>query len=301
MYPHMIRRPGSVPTTPERLELPDGDFVDLCWAGPSSGPLICLFHGLEGSQESPYIRGIQSALVAAGVQSVLMHFRGCSGVPNRLARGYHSGDTGDIRTLIQTLRARHSDRWLGAVGFSLGGNALLKYAGEEGQASPLDLAVAVSVPFSLSSCADRLERGVSRAYRRHLIHSLHQKVRDRAEALSASGVDVEAALESRDFRAFDTAVVAPTFGFRDAEDYYSQSSCGPFLARIETPTLILHALDDPFMDPGVIPTEALLSPSVTLELSPGGGHVGFVGGPAPGRARYWLDERICAAVTAAAG
>ena len=101
-----------------------------------------------------------------------------------------------------------------------------------------------------------------------MLHSLHQKVRDRADALSASGVDVEAALESREFRAFDTAVVAPTFGFRDAEDYYSQSSCGPFLARIETPTLILHALDDPFMDPGVIPTEALLSPSVTLELKP---------------------------------
>ncbi len=230
-----------------------------------------------------------------------MHFRGCGGVENRLARGYHSGDTGDIRELLRVLEERHPDRWMAAVGFSLGGNALLKYLGEEGPKSRLAQAVAVSVPFDLSRCNERLSTGLSRGYSRHILRSLRAKVADRAVLLREAGVDVERALSSRDFRTFDDAVVAPIFGFTDADDYYAQSSCGQFLQRIEVPTLIIHAQDDPFMDPQVVPSDAELSECVTLELSAGGGHVGFVGGHLPGRAVYWLDERILAAITAAAG
>jgi len=300
LYPHLCRRPEDIPWTPERLELPDGDFVDLQWAGPEDGPLVCLFHGLEGSGDSSYIRGLRAALAQAGLASVLMQFRGCSGEPNRLARAYHSGDTGDIRTLLSTLHRRYPDRWLGAVGFSLGGNALLKYLGESAAGCPLSQAVAVSVPFDLSRCADRLAKGVSRIYTRHLLNKLNAKVAARRELLSDNGVDVDAALKTRDFRGFDGAVVAPIFGFRDAEDYYTQSSCGPFLSRIQVPTLILQAVDDPFMASSAIPTQSDLSPEVTLELSERGGHVGFVAGAAPGMADYWLDRRITQALTAAA-
>ena len=299
MYPHLFRRPKTVDITPERFTLSDGDFVDLQWAGPTAGPLCFLFHGLEGSGNSPYIAGLRSTLVSAGFQTVLMQFRGCSGVPNLLPRAYHSGDTADIREVIANIHRRHPGRWLGAVGFSLGGNALLKYLGEEGSNSLLAHAVAISVPFNLSRCADRLGAGVSKVYSWHLLRSLHAKVALRAEDLESVGVDISAALHSRSFRAFDEAVVAPTFGFVDAEDYYSKSSCGPFLAHIQTPTLILHAVDDPFMTTDSIPTEADLSDHVTLELSQSGGHVGFVSGPCPGAARYWLDERIRAELTSA--
>lgn len=301
LYPHLFRRPAAVDWRPERLELPDGDFVDLQWSGPDTQPLVCLFHGLEGSGESTYIRGLRSALDGAGLSTVLMQFRGCSGEPNRLARGYHSGDTGDIGTLIDALLSRFPGRWLGAAGFSLGGNALLKYLGERGAGCPFSQVVAVSVPFNLGRCADRLDQGASRIYARHLLGRLNTKVGERRSLLASAGVDVDAAMQSRTFRQFDGRVVAPLFGFRDAEDYYTQSSCGPFLSHIEVPTLILHSVDDPFMTRDSVPTEAELSPSVTLEISKRGGHVGFVGGPSPGAARYWLDNRITTAITAAAG
>ena len=301
MYPHLFRRPPAVPWQPERLELPDGDFVDLQWTGPDSQPLVCLFHGLEGSGESSYIGGLRHALSQAGLSSVLMQFRGCSGEPNRLARGYHSGDTGDIRALVHMLRERFGQRWLGAAGFSLGGNALLKYLGEEGDRSEFSSAVAVSVPFDLAQCAERLHSGLSRIYERHLLRKLNRKVTQRAKLLDAAGVDTPHAAASRSFREFDGRVVAPLFGFKDANDYYTQSSCGPFLSAIERPTLIIHAQDDPFMTPQSIPGPDALAKPVTLELSRQGGHVGFVQGPGPGAAEYWIDTRVTQWLTSAAG
>lgn len=300
LYPHLCRRPTPTPWTPERLELGDGDFVDLQWSGSDDQPLVCLFHGLEGSGESTYINGLRHALSQAGLASVLMQFRGCSGEPNRMARGYHSGDTGDIATLMQTVLERFPGRWIGATGFSLGGNALLKYLGELGAECPISQAVAVSVPFDLGQCADRLNSGLSRIYERHLLSKLNAKVGQRRGLMTAARVDVDAAVCSKSFREFDGRVVAPLFGFADADDYYTQSSCGQFLSSIARPTLILHALDDPFMTRASVPTADMLSEQVTLELSSRGGHVGFVQGPSPGAAQYWLDKRITAAFTAVA-
>ena len=290
IYPRFVSRPCRSPWRPERLELPDGDFVDLQWCGPDDQPLVVLFHGLEGSGESGYIQGLRSALLEENCSSVLMHFRGCSGENNRMARGYHSGDTGDIGFLMQTLLDRFPGRRLSAAGFSLGGNALLKYLGECGEDCSLSAAVAVSVPFDLSRCAERLSTGTSRIYQRHLLGKLLSKVSARAELLTQAGVDVPHALGSQNFRQFDGRVVAPLFGFEDADDYYAKASCGPFLSAIQVPTLIIQAADDPFMSPEAIPDESDLSPAVTLELSARGGHVGFVSG-ARG---YWLDGRITA-------
>ncbi len=285
LWSTMTRRKPALQTRRERLELPDGDFLDLDWLGGGQGPLVVVLHGLEGSIESPYARGLLRAIQARGWRGVLMHFRGCSGEANRLDRAYHSGETGDVAQVIEILARRHPGAPLAAVGYSLGGNVLLKWLGERGGDSPLACGVAVSVPFSLSACADQLDKGPSRLYQAHFLRDLKaSRLRKRpGEALPEP---------LRTIRAWDERVTAPLHGFEGAEDYYTRSSSAQFLRHIRRPTLVLHARDDPFMTPAVIPDPDALSESVEMEISQGGGHVGFVHGQHPLRPRYWLEERI---------
>ncbi|NIR32100.1 MAG: hydrolase [Gammaproteobacteria bacterium] len=287
----LFRHRPAVALRRERVELPDGDFIDLDWTLRGGDPVAVILHGLEGSIESPYARGTLDALARRGWRAVLMHFRGCSGEPNRLDRGYHSGDTADLQHVVALLRAREPRTPFAAVGFSLGGNVLLKWLGEQGTRAPLCAAVAVSVPFLLARVAQRLEHGFSRVYQWWLLRSMHDGLR-RKFARRPPPFDLAALRTWRTFRSFDDHVTAPLHGFADAEDYYRRASSRPFLRDIRVPTLILHARDDPFMDPEVIPTPEELSPSTTLELSEQGGHVGFVDGATPLTPRYWLDERI---------
>ena len=293
LWPYCIRRHSDLPLRRERLELPDGDFVDLCWAGEPAGssPVVALFHGLEGSIDSPYARPMLKQIRDAGWCGVFMHFRGCSGEPNRLARSYHSGDTGDIRFLLATLSRRFPAAPLAAIGYSLGGNALLKYLGEAGEAAPLRCAVAISVPFLLANGARRLNRGLSRIYQRHLLGLLQLKVLAKFKTRPAP-VDVTNVTGMNTFYRFDDSITAPLHGFNSADDYYSRCSSRRFLGAVRVPTLILHSRDDPFMTPEAIPEPGELSKHVTLELSAGGGHVGFIAGRVPGRAVYWLEQRV---------
>ncbi len=285
------RAPQPVPLTPERLELPDGDFIDLGWTPEPGAALVVVLHGLEGSAHSAYALATLAAVRRHGWQGVVMHFRGCSGQPNRLPRSYHSGETGDLAFLIETLRARHPGVPLSAVGYSLGGNVLLKYLGERGDTAGLAGAVAVSVPFDLDKAARRLERGFSRLYQWFLVAKLRAKTAHKFSTMQ-SPIDLTGLQTLRSFRAFDGAVTAPLHGFDSAEDYYARSSSRQYLRAITVPTLILHAEDDPFMTPDAIPGEDELAPSIELDLQARGGHVGFVSGRVPGRPRYWLDERI---------
>ena len=291
LWARLARRPPHVALQRERLELPDGDFIDLDWTEKGSGPIVIVLHGLEGSSDSPYARGLLRAIERRGWRGVVMHFRGCSGEPNRLARSYHSGDTGDLDFLAATLRRREPRTRLATVGFSLGGNVLLKWLGKAGGVTPLHAAVAVSVPFVLHGAAERLQQGFSRLYQWQLLHSLRQTV-------AAKQRHMELPLIRRDlstlknFRDFDEYVTAPLHGFDSADHYYTASSSRQYLEGITVPTLLLHASDDPFMTESAIPRPDELSESVTLELSPHGGHVGFVAGVWPWRPRYWLDERI---------
>ncbi len=290
-----LRRPADTAGfSPEQLELPDGDFVDLCWSHGASGPIVLLLHGLEGSIASPYAGGLLAAVHARRWRGVLMHFRGCSGRRNRLDRSYHSGDTGDIEFLVRTLRARFPGVPLAAVGFSLGGNALLKYLGETGDDAGLQAAAAVSVPYVLATGAARLNSGFSRLYQWHLLRHLQRKVADkfRAREMKALGLSAGQIHQLDDFWKFDNAVTARLHGFTDVHDYYSRSSSRQYLNAIRVPTLLIHARDDPFMTVAAIPTAAELADCVTLELSEGGGHVGFVAGHFPWRPRYWLEQRI---------
>ena len=293
-----------MPTRRERLELPDGDFVDLDWTlgtgqetQGSDSPLVCVFHGLAGSIASPYAAGIVAALQRHGMRAVFLHFRGCSGEPNRLARAYHSGDTADIGFLVETLVAR-GEKLLAAIGFSLGANALLKYAGESALKCRFRAVVAVSPPLVLAVGANTLRRGFARVYQNYLLGQLKQNAATKARQHPNCEVDWSQVQAARDFWQFDDAMTAPLHGFRDVHHYYAASSSRQFLAAIQVPTLIIHSRDDPFWTPAVLPTAQELAPSVTLELSERGGHVGFVQRDGSSwvdvRAPFWIREQVAA-------
>ncbi|MEC4749419.1 hydrolase [Methylomicrobium sp. Wu6] len=284
----------------ERLITPDNDFLDIDCCGESGQPVVILLHGLTGSSESGYIKGLQHTLAKLGLRTVALNFRGCSGESNRLARCYHSGETEDVHFLYQTLRAREPETPMAAIGFSLGGNVLLKWLGEQGNRVDLFAAIAVSVPLVLSICASKLDSGFSKIYRKNLLNELKHYVRLKLQHLETLGIEAEAEkirqlgdLASIDsFWQYDDVVVAKLHGYRDVHDYYQRSSSRQFLKSITVPTLVIQAADDPFMTVEVLPEEHELSPTVLLEIAQSGGHVGFVTGVYPFRPRYWLEQRI---------
>jgi predicted alpha/beta-fold hydrolase len=291
LFPYVFRKSPALPAKRERIELADGDFIDIDWGPQHSGALILLLHGLEGSIRSHYAAGLMHSFDKHGFQVALMNFRGCSGEPNRLPRSYHSGDTGDLDTIVRLLHERFPNRPLFVVGVSLGGNVLLKWLGEHPSQERVQAAVAVSVPFELNQAALRLQSGLSRLYQDHLLRKLRRSTRAKAARMPMP-VAVEQLDRLTSFRSFDDQVTAPLHGFRGVDDYYRRCSSRQFLKYIRTPTVILHALDDPFMTSDSVPGHDELGPGVTLELSRRGGHVGFVAGNWPWQVRYWLDERI---------
>lgn len=286
----LARRCPKVALKRERLELPDGDFLDLDWtAAITRGPLVIILHGLAGSVESKYVLGILEALAKHGYRGVALNFRGCSGEPNRLTRGYHAGETQDLAYVIKTLRAREPHTPIAVIGFSLGGNALLKWLGETRQ-NTISAAVAVSIPFVLAECAKRLDRGFSRVFQWYLLAQLRNKLKAKSKLMSLPlGKDLSLVRTLRDF---DEHVTAPLHGFAGADDFYNRSSSRQYLRHITVPTLILQSRDDPFLTEAGIPDTNDISSAIHLELQDRGGHVGFVTGPWPWRARYWLEERI---------
>lgn len=293
LWAALARRRPEVNLVPERFELADGDFLELRWCGSSSGPLLVLLHGLEGSYRSRYAAALASSAELAGWGAVVMQFRGCSGEPNRLDRSYHSGDTADLRAVLAHLRGRFPRRQIFAAGYSLGGNVLLKHLGETGGSSDIAAAAAVSVPYELAAGATRLNRGLSRLYQYHLIRSMKRKLREKFAHRSAP-IDLRDLDRCKDFWSFDDKVTAPLHGFRNAGEYYRKSSCRQFLPAIRTPTLLLHAADDPFLSRSAVPDKEELSATTILELSRRGGHVGFVAGRSPLKPDYWIDARLMA-------
>jgi predicted alpha/beta-fold hydrolase len=291
IWPSLLRTLVEIETREERLTLADGDFIDLAWTRGNSNKIVIVLHGLEGSIDSSYARGMLAAISKKGWRGVFMHFRGCSGEHNLKDRSYHSGETGDLRFLVDTLRKRHPEATLSAVGYSLGGNALLKYLGEYKDNSHLEAAAAVSVPYTLSNSASKLEKGFSRIYQRHLLNRLVDKTLSKFQDRQAP-VDIANINKLNTFKSFDHHITAPIHGFKSGEDYYEQSSSRQYLNKITTPTLLIHSKDDPFMSVDAIPRQDDLSESVTLELSNHGGHVGFVSGNSPWHAKYWLEQRI---------
>jgi len=286
----ITRRQPKIETQRERLELPDGDYVDLDWAGEGRGPIVLILHGLGGCIESPYARGFLRAITEHGWRGVFMHFRGCSGEPNRLPRMYHSGEIGDIAYVVQELKNREPATPLAVIGVSLGGSVLINWLGKHNKDKLLVASVAISVPFELKKAATHINKGLSRFYQWYILRDLRQTITNKFKLIQAP-VDFGDIDRLRTFWDFDNAITAPLHGFMDAHDYYEKASCRSYLKDIEIPTLILQAHDDPFMSPDIIPDAHELSKFVTLEISKTGGHVGFVTGHLPWRPVYWLEQR----------
>lgn len=288
LWPSLARRCPRPPLESRRIELADGDFIDLA-IGNGDGPRVLIVHGLEGDMNSHYAGSLVARLAREGFVPVFMHLRGCSGEPNRLDRAYHSGASEDLAEVLAALTTDRQGPPAAAVGFSLGANLLLKYLGEREQPRTRH-AIAVSPPFVLRDAMLRLNIGHSRIYRHYLITRLKQSHRDRfSERPAPLDLDLDGI---KDFNSFDEQITAPLSGFDGVFDYYNRASCRQFLQQIQTPTLIIHAADDPFMFPATVPFEHELGPGVTLELASRGGHVGFISGALPWRPVYWLEERI---------
>jgi predicted alpha/beta-fold hydrolase len=276
------------------LELPDGDVTAVDWVVeerelPRDAPTLVILHGLESSAESAYARMLMHAAAALDWRCCVLHFRDCGDYRNRLPRRYHAGETNDIRHLLSTIIDDSGP--LVAAGYSLGGNVLLKYLGETGASSPLAAAVAVCVPLDLHLCAEALNRGFSKVYQRYLLKSMKESVRQKF-SIHTAAFDWNRVMEATNFLEFDDAITAPLHGFAGVNDYYGTCSSGQFLDRISVPTLVVNALDDPFMTPEVIPDPDRLSEHVQIEVSAHGGHVGFVEGGTPWRPRYYLPRRV---------
>lgn len=294
IYTSLFIRVPQVDYRRERVELADGDFLDFDWVdGVSGAPMVVLFHGLEGSSDSFYARDLMHRIKARGWHGVVAHFRGCSGEDNRLPRAYFAGDSVDIDTMLRHVKSRHPDAPLYAVGVSLGGNALLKWLGEQGSAasSLVDGAVAVSAPVDLTAAGHALDQGFNRSvYTARFLATLKAKALRKSDKFPGL-LDADAIAASTTFREFDTLVTARLHGYADADDYWHKVSAKPLLKSVAVPTLVINARNDPFLPAQALPGPDDVSPAVVLEQPDTGGHVAFPAGPFPGNAD-WLPTRI---------
>lgn len=289
----------------ERWELPDGDFVDVDRfaslaggvpadpAGPEA-PVLVICHGLEGSSRAPYVRGLVALALRRGLSALALNFRGCSGEPNRLARNYHSGETGDLATVVGRLVAERPGRPVLLAGFSLGGNVVAKWLGERGDDLPAEVrgGAVISVPFDLERSARAIDGPGFWAfvYRERFMRRLRAKAAEKARRFPRA-FDARAAARARTFAEFDAAVTAPVFGFASAADYWRRSSSGPLLGGVRRPLLALSSTDDPIVPADTIPVAAArANPAVTLETTAAGGHVAFVAG-SPFWPSFWAERR----------
>ncbi len=297
VLPTLLPRRFLVAFTRERLELEDGDFVDLDWATSGRDRLAIISHGLEGSSRDDCVRGMATRLQRAGWDVLAWNFRGCGLEPNRLVRSYHSGETGDLGTVIALAAGRYSQ--IALIGFSLGGNVTLKYLGEGGCHPAVIAGVAISVPIDLAASANVIDRRWSnRFYLRRFLSRLLPKIRAKSMRFPEH-LDASRSHRVRTLREFDNLYTAPIHGFRDAEEYWEKSSARKYLHEIKVPALLLNARDDPFLTPESFPyAEAEKSSYLFLEAPRSGGHVGFI--DSASKFRRWHESRSLEFLEAAA-
>ena len=290
----LLRPVAALRLQRQRWDTPDGDFIDLDWlTGAPGTPILIVLHGLEGSAHSRYVLSLLAAAKREGWRGIGVNFRSCSGEPNRLRRSYHGGETSDIAWIVQRVIAENPNSPIFLAGASLGGNVLLKYLGEQGEALPASVraAVAVSTPFDLALCGHTLERGFARTYMRGIVRSSKAKAWAKLR-MYPDFVDKRKLEAVRTLTQLDDLVTGPVHGFRDAEDYWSRSSSIHFLAGIRRPTLLINAKDDPFFPGKFLPAaEVSANRFLTAEFTEHGGHVGFLTGAWPGRPRSWMEGR----------
>ena len=278
----------------ERWATPDGDFIDVdCQPAPAGAPALVLFHGLEGSSASHYAQGFAAAAAQRGWAFALPHFRGCSGELNHAPRAYHSGDFEEIGWILGRLRLRLGVP-LFAAGVSLGGNALLRWAGEAGdEACAVTAAVAaVSAPLDLAAAGAAIDRGFNRlAYARMFLSTMKPKAMRKWQQHPGL-FDRERLQAARTIFEFDDVFTAPLHGFAGTHDYWARAAAKPHLARVRVPALALNARNDPFVPAASLPTAAEAGPHVTLWQPPHGGHCGFPAGRFPGHVMA-MPQAVC--------
>lgn len=292
LVPRLLRKVAPVPYQRERITTPDDDFLELDWARDGRDRLAILLHGLEGCSRSHYIQGLVQELGAAGWDGLVLNFRGCGGEMNRRCRLYHSGETGDLHTVIGHAAAQPDVNEIALVGVSLGGNVTLKYLGEHGAHlhRRIRRAVAISVPCDLTSSAAQLARFSNRVYMRYFLSTLARKARIKATQFPGI-IRTDGLGSMRTFADFDGRVTAPLHGFASAEEYWRLNSSRPFIPFIRVPTLLLNARNDPFLTPACFPeAEARANDLFHLEAPAGGGHVGFA--PVRRSERFWSEQRV---------
>lgn len=280
ILPLLLRRISFRYTSRERVELPDGDFLDLDWYSQSrrSDKLILITHGLEGDSSREYVRGMAKLFAADGYDVLAWNCRSCSGEMNRLPRFYHHGDYADLHFVLNYAISKYGYKDVVLAGFSMGGSLTLRAVAENPEMLPHEVSstVSYSVPCDLKACAEALTRKENRVYLNRFLKRLGKKIRAKEkifpDVISADGFD-----KIRDFSDFDNRYTAPLHGFADADDFYRKASVKPVLKNIRVPSLIVQALNDPFLVPACIPyEEAAQNPSLYLEAPATGGHCGFM-------------------------
>ncbi|MHB2020200.1 MAG: YheT family hydrolase [Candidatus Xenobia bacterium] len=296
VYPTLFRPMPKVHYVRERIETPDGDFLDLDWAAHDRDRVVVLSHGLEGSSDGKYIRGMARAFNRAGWDAVAWNQRSCSGELNRTERFYHSGVTEDLGTVVQHVLQTRTPKAVALVGFSLGGNQTLRYVGERGEAIDRRIAAAVafSVACDLASSSRRLEDWDNLIYMLRFMESLRRKVQEKSRRFPQR-LRPYSLLQVRTFKAFDDRYTAPLHGYASAEDYWERASARPLLHQVRIPTLLVNARNDPFLAPPSFPHEiARDHPHFHLETPEHGGHGGFISFNHEGT--YWSERRAVAFV-----
>jgi predicted alpha/beta-fold hydrolase len=294
-----LRSKKQLSTNIETLELPDGDFIDLAWTEKPTAnetrPIVVVLHGLEGSVNSHYAKGMLGAIKEKNWLGVLMHFRGCSGRINRMARSYHSGDTEDVSFLSQFLKDKYPTIPMSIIGFSLGGNVLARYLAKEPE-NHYQSATIICAPLHLASCSKRIDQGFSRIYQKYLVGMLKDSVKDKISnnifSVAFSEKMSEKLAQIKTIWQFDQQVTAPMNGFKSAEDYYHQASGRFILNQIKQPCLIIHSNDDPFLCDKNTRDISSIPNNICFEVSKKGGHVGFINGKNPFKPNFWLEQRV---------
>ena len=289
IFPVLFRKVNSVCYKRERIETNDKDFLDLDWSTNNNNRLAIISHGLEGNTNRAYVKGMVKAVNNDGWDALAWNYRSCSGEPNRLLRSYHNGVTDDLSRVINHAKHRYPYKEIALVGFSLGGNLTLLYLGREKQDPIVKKAIVFSVPCDLKESGKILAKPSNKIYMKRFLVMLHEKIKAKMKTLPGC-IDDKGYEKIKDFKAFDNRYTAPIHGFKNAYDYYEKCSSKPFIPDIRVPTLIINAVNDPFLSEACYPVkEAKANKFVTLSMPKSGGHVGFVS--FNGQNLYWSENQ----------
>ena len=292
IFPFLFLSPTAIDYDRQTVNTPDGDFLHIDWVNrDETSPLVVVLHGLEGSSNSHYAKALMHYVRALGWSGCVVHFRGCSGVPNRLPRAYHSGDSDELEWLIAFLGNLNFEQ-IFVAGYSLGGNVLLNWLGksEYKNNNSIIAAASISAPYDLVIAGNRLSTGINKTYGSHFLKTLKTKAIRKIKDHDLN-IEIQSIKGCSTLKQFDNCFTAPMHGYTDVNDYWSRASSEPYLSSIKIPTMIIHAENDPFLPGNKLKTLAQNNGNITLNLTIQGGHVGYTHGSFPSRID-WLPNQI---------